>query len=53
MPKDPKPIENMDQHKPLPTPPGEGKGDARTPDQPIGEVAYADREPEKKKTAEF
>ena len=28
-------------------------GDERTPDQPIGEVAYANRDPAKKKTGEF
>ncbi len=28
-------------------------GDNRTPDKPIGEVAYAHREPAKKKTGEF
>jgi hypothetical protein len=28
-------------------------GDNRTPDEPIGEVAYADRDPAKKKTGEF
>jgi hypothetical protein len=31
----------------------ETKGDNRTPDEPIGVVAYADREPVKKKTGEF
>jgi hypothetical protein len=29
------------------------QGDERTPDQPIGEVAYANRNPVKKKTGEF
>jgi hypothetical protein len=34
--------------------PLEGKqSDARTPAQPIGEVAYAKRDPAKKKTGEF
>ena len=30
-----------------------GQGDERTPEQPIGEVAYANRDPAKKKTGEF
>jgi hypothetical protein len=30
-----------------------GQGDERKPDQPIGEVVYADRDPAKKKTGEF
>jgi hypothetical protein len=30
-----------------------GQGDERKPDQPIGEAAYADRDPAKKKTGEF
>ncbi len=29
------------------------QGDERTPDKPIGEVAYANRDPAKKKTGEF
>jgi hypothetical protein len=29
------------------------QGDERTPDKPVGEVAYADRDPAKKKTGEF
>jgi hypothetical protein len=29
------------------------QGDNRTPDEPIGEVAYANRDPAKKKTGEF
>jgi hypothetical protein len=29
------------------------RGDERTPDQPVGEVAYANRDPAKKKTGEF
>jgi hypothetical protein len=30
-----------------------GEGDERTPDKPIGEMAYAQRDPAKKKTGEF
>jgi hypothetical protein len=30
-----------------------GQGEERKPDQPIGEVAYANRDPAKKKTGEF
>ena len=29
------------------------QGDNRTPDEPIGQVVYADRDPAKKKTGEF
>ena len=32
---------------------GGQQGDDRTPDKPIGEVAYANRDPAKKKTGEF
>jgi hypothetical protein len=32
---------------------GRQQGDDRTPDKPIGEVAYANRDPAKKKTGEF
>jgi hypothetical protein len=32
---------------------GQGEGDERTPDKPIGEMAYAQRDPAKKKTGEF
>jgi hypothetical protein len=33
--------------------PFDPKGDDRTPEKPIGEVAYAHRAPTKKKTGEF